>query len=453
VLYWRISGRKSKNREKVAIKAHFKTRGNADSSPLPSTQVDISVTQTRAKSKAKPQTIRQGSLVDSDPAPELQPQSRQAQARRKTPSNSQLESISLTSNKSESEEVYIELFRSNWCTQERCPNYQKKACLEGAGAGAGGGGREPVHYELNKRLFSIWGKRMTTGGWKYSKRAPPEVWAEIHRSKQAPLRFKGTKRGEKIPSDPQPSTVATPLQQAAAPVQIFNPTYHQFGQPFQGLSQPIAHPPYLGYGYGSPSPFPPIQYPYHQTPPPPPLSLIEDTESPAPPSSPIKTREPDQVLEEFGLWLKAYIPATRYSIVQSGLLRIIEQGFTLEDIRDLPARDFMDIGVKAAVLSLVKPHLRTFAREYKQRQESQAATSLTELPSQGTRREWPEPAKGATQLLDSQIPEAEGSPPVPYSIASDEYDIPGLYDIISTDNDDTQSQDLGEQEEQYSQIE
>jgi hypothetical protein len=155
------------------------------------------------------------------------------------------------------------------------------------------------------------------------------------------------------------------------------------------------------------------------------------------------------VLEEFSLWLKDHIPPTRYSIVQSGLLRIIEQKYTLEDIRDLPAKDFMDIGVKAAVLSLVKPHLRIFAREYKQRQERQAETSLTK-PRGAARREWLEPAKGATQLLDSQTP---GGTPVPYSITSNEYDIPGLYDIISTDDNDTQSYDFGEQEEeQYSQI-
>jgi len=80
-----LTGGGIRNAARVDIKAHFKTRGNADSSPLPSTQVDISVTQTRAKSKAKPQTIRQGSLVDSDPAPELQPQSRQGSGSSKDP--------------------------------------------------------------------------------------------------------------------------------------------------------------------------------------------------------------------------------------------------------------------------------------------------------------------------------------------------------------------------------
>lgn len=70
---------------------------------------------------------------------------------------------------------------------------------------------------------------------------------------------------------------------------------------------------------------------------------------------------------------------------------MIDQGFTLEDIRDLPAKDFMDIRVKAAVLSLIKPHLRTFKRQYKQRQETQAAMSLTELHSQGRRSLEPKP--------------------------------------------------------------
>jgi hypothetical protein len=432
-----------RNAGRVDLKAHFRTHGNADSSPPPppsSTQIEISATQTRARSKARPQTIRQGALLDSEPELESRLPSRQAHTHRKTPSNSQAESINLASNRSESDEQYLELFRSNWCMQERCPNHQKKACLEGVGAGVGAGGA--IHYELDKKLFRIWGDCIATGRWKDSKKAPPPVWAEIYRSKQTPLKFKGTKRTEKKPSEPQPSIVATPSQQAAAQVQIFNPTYHQFGQPFQGL------PPYpgYGYGYGSPSPFPSVQYPYHQTPPPPPPppQIEVTTESPAPPSSPIKAGESDQVLEEFSLWLKDHIPPTRYSIVQSGLLRIIEQGYTLEDIRDLPAKDFMDIGVKAAVLSLVKPHLRIFAREYKQRQERQAATSLTK-PRGAAGREWLEPAKGATQLLDSQT--RDGTP-VPYSITSNEYDVPGLYDIISTDDNNTQSYDFGEQEEQ-----
>jgi hypothetical protein len=50
-----------RNAGRVDIKLHFKTHGNADSSPPPPlTQTDVSMTQTRAKSKAKPHTIRQG---------------------------------------------------------------------------------------------------------------------------------------------------------------------------------------------------------------------------------------------------------------------------------------------------------------------------------------------------------------------------------------------------------
>jgi hypothetical protein len=328
----------------------------------------------------------------------------------------------------------MKLFGSNWCTQERCSNYQKKACLERTEGG------ETVHYELNKRLFDIWGERAVTKGWTDSKKAPPEVWAEIYRTKQTPLRFKGVaKRSEKKPLEPQPSTVATPPQPPAGPVQIFNPTYHHFGQPFQNYQPP---PPSTYMAFGPPPPYnvqPPyaatIQLPqsHHQ-------ELVNGTA--APPSSPIKTREPDRVLEELSLWLKNHIPASRYSIIVSGIRTIIDQGFTLEDIRDLPAKDFMDIGVKAAVLSLIKPHLRTFKRQYKQRQETQAATSLTELHSQGRRslKRRPEPAPQGTQY--------------PYPTSDFDLDLPSLRDIIGADDEDTQSYDYDDEEEKsYRQIE
>ena len=62
-----------RNAGRVDIKAHFKTRGNADSSPPPPPQIDIISTQTRAKSKSKPNTIRQGNAPVSDSELELLP--------------------------------------------------------------------------------------------------------------------------------------------------------------------------------------------------------------------------------------------------------------------------------------------------------------------------------------------------------------------------------------------
>ena len=154
-----LTSRGVRNAGRVDIKAHFKTRGNADSSPPPPPppppQIDIISTQTRGKSKAKPNTIRQGNAPVSDSELELLPP---RQPSRKTPTNSQLESIESVFNKSDSEGVYLRLYGSNWCTQERCPNYQKKACLERTVGG------ESVHYELSKRLFDLWGERLSKGG-------------------------------------------------------------------------------------------------------------------------------------------------------------------------------------------------------------------------------------------------------------------------------------------------
>ena len=152
-----LTSRGVRNARRVDIKAHFKTRSNADSSPPPPPppQIDIISTQTRGKSKAKPNTIRQGNAPVSDSELELLPP---RQPSRKTPTNSQLESIESVFNKSDSEGVYLRLYVSNWCTQERCPNYQKKACLERTVGG------ESVHYELRKRLFDLWGERLSKGG-------------------------------------------------------------------------------------------------------------------------------------------------------------------------------------------------------------------------------------------------------------------------------------------------
>ena len=50
---------------------------------------------------------------------------------------------------------------------------------------------------------------------------------------------------------------------------------------------------------------------------------------------------------------------------------------------------------------------------------------------------------GESQLLDSQIP--QGSPPVPYSIASDESISLVFMILLVADNDDTQSHDRGEE--------
>ena len=130
--------------------------------------------------------------------------------------------------------------------------------------------------------------------------------------------------------------------------------------------------------------------------------------APAPPSSPIKSREPDRVLQEFSLWLKDFIDTNRYSIVETEIRTIIDQGFTIDDIRDLPVKYFVDIGVKGAIFPLIKPHLRTFKRQYKQRQKTQAATSLTEVRTQGKGGEVGGVARGVR--LSELEPEPQGTP-------------------------------------------
>jgi hypothetical protein len=424
-----------RNAARVDIKAHFKTRGNADSSPPPQPEntprQEITTPQIKAKSKkSKPYTIRQGRDQASSPDPFLEPS---ASTGRKSPTNQQLERVTQsTTSPNKLEDIQSKLFEMNWCSDEQCSNYQKRACCIRAG-------ELNEHYELTPKLLQLWGGCINKEAWQSFRAPPPEVWVAIFRSKQVPMKAKGQRKAERKASTPQPVSTTPPLQQSApqipSTVQILYPPYQQpiqqfpylAGQSYGGYTTPPSYPP------SGPSLLPQTRTPFDltvdSTPTP-----ITASEAPLPLSSPIKTRDPDQVIEDFGKWLKDYIPSNRYSIVQTGLFRIIDQGFTLEDIRDIPAKDFIDIGVKAAALFLMKPYLRQFAREYKSKQARQAARSLAQLATSQSQEE--------SQFQESQLEEEEKEE----AQWAEPYSFPELIDFTKdidnyTDND-TQSEDI-----------